>query len=83
MNFDLPGTESDQSPVFLNAADCRAWLTRLPLANAAQAQPMIFLQLNLLHRYALPPTTLSRGLRSVRDSSHSRACLSGIGKAME
>ncbi|MBK8118338.1 MAG: hypothetical protein IPK39_03195 [Sulfuritalea sp.] len=66
MNFDLPGTGTDQSPVFLNAADCRAWLAALPLANAAQAQPMISHQLNLLHRFALPPTERFAILESLR-----------------
>ena len=66
MNFDLPGTGTDQSPVFLNATDCRAWLAKLPLANATQAQPMISRQLNLLHRFALPPTERFAILESLR-----------------
>ena len=66
MNFDLPGTGTDQSPVFLNAADCRAWLARMPLANATQAQPMISRQINLLHRFALPPTERFAILESLR-----------------
>lgn len=66
MNFDLPGTGSGQSPVFLNAADCRAWLATLPLANAAQAQEMISRQLSLLHRFALPPTERFAILESLR-----------------
>ncbi len=56
MNFDLPGTGTDQSPVFLNATGCRDWLVKVPMVNAAHAQPMILRQLNLLHRFSLPPT---------------------------
>jgi hypothetical protein len=55
MKFDLPATGSEQSPAFLDAIDCKNWLVRVPLANAAQAQPILLRQLNLLHRYALPP----------------------------
>ena len=55
MKFDLPATGSEQSPAFLDAIDCKSWLVRGPLANAAQAQPILLRQLNLLHRYALPP----------------------------
>jgi hypothetical protein len=54
MNFDLPSTGTEQSPAFVNAATCKAWLTSVPLANALQAQSMFLRQLGLLHRYALP-----------------------------
>lgn len=55
MNFNLPDTGSEPSPAFLNASDCANWLVRVPLANAWLAQPILLRQLNLLHRYALPP----------------------------
>jgi len=66
MNFDLPVTGNDQSPAFRNAADCREWLIRVPLANVAQAQPILLRQLNLLHRYALPPTERLAILEALR-----------------
>lgn len=54
MNFDLPPTGTEQSPAFLNAAGCKDWLLKVPLANAVQAQSMFLRQLSLLHRYSLP-----------------------------
>jgi hypothetical protein len=56
MKFDLPATGDEHRPAFVNATDCADWLTRIPLANAAQAQPILLRQLDLMHRYALPPT---------------------------
>jgi hypothetical protein len=55
MKFDLPATGEEHRPAFVNAADCAKWLTRIPLANPAQAQPILLRQLELMHRYALPP----------------------------
>jgi hypothetical protein len=55
VNFELPATGSEQSPAFRNAIECREWLGRIPLANSAQAQPILLRQLNLLHRYSLQP----------------------------
>ena len=66
MNFDLPGTGTERSPVFLNATECRDWLVRVPMANAAHAQPMILRQLNLLHRFALPPAERFAILETLR-----------------
>jgi len=56
MNFDLPATGTEMSPAFVNAVACQDWLSTVPLANALQAQSMLLRQLNLLHRFALPPT---------------------------
>jgi hypothetical protein len=56
MKFDLPATGNEHRPAFSDAADCTEWLARIPLANAAHAQPILLRQLNLMHRYALPPT---------------------------
>jgi hypothetical protein len=56
MNFDLPATGTDPSPAFINAIACQEWLGTVPLANAVQAQSMFLRQLNLLHRFTLPPT---------------------------
>ncbi len=55
MNFDLPATGTEKSPAFLNAIACQEWLGSVPQANAVQAQAMFLRQLNLLHRFALPP----------------------------
>ena len=55
MNFDLPATGTEQSPAFLNPIACHDWLATVPLANAVQAQSMFLRQLNLLHRFTLPP----------------------------
>ena len=54
-DFELPATGTEQSPVFLSAADCANWLVRAPLANVSLAQPILLRQLTLLHHYALPP----------------------------
>jgi hypothetical protein len=56
MSFDLPTTGNENRPSFADAAECREWLARIPLANVGQAQPILLRQLNLMHRYALPPT---------------------------
>jgi cyclic-di-GMP-binding protein len=66
MNFNLPATGNEQSPAFLNAADCAAWLVRAPLANASLAQPILLRQLSLLHRYALPPSDRFAILEALR-----------------
>ena len=55
MNFDLPGTGTEPRPAFVNAVACQDWLSSVPLANTVQAQSMFLSQLNLLHRFALPP----------------------------
>ena len=56
MKFDLPATGDEHRPAFVDAAGCAEWLTRIPLANAAQTQPILLRQLDMMHRYALPPT---------------------------
>ena len=66
MNFNLPDTGNEQSPAFLNAADCANWLLRVPLANASLAQPILLRQLNLLHRYALPASERFAILEALR-----------------
>jgi hypothetical protein len=50
-----PAAGSEQKPAFLDAAECAAWLARVPLANVSLAQPILLRQLNLLHRHELPP----------------------------
>ena len=79
MNFDLPATGTELSPAFVNAASCQAWLSTVPLANSVQAQSMFLRQLNLLHRFALPPTerfaileTLHRPLSDVQEDAAKR-----------
>lgn len=42
------------TPAFINAEQCHAWVDSLPLANAAQAQSQLLMQLNLLNRATLP-----------------------------
>jgi hypothetical protein len=66
MNFDLPGTGTEQKPAFVNAMACQDWLVTVPLANAVQAQAMFLRQLNLLHRYTLPPATRFAILETLR-----------------
>ena len=56
MNFGLPVTGTELSPAFLTAIACQDWLVKVPLANAIQAQSMFLRQLNLLHRFTLPPS---------------------------
>lgn len=65
-NFNLPATGTEQSPAFLSAIDCAQWLARAPLANTSLAQPMLLRQLNLLHRYALPPSQRFAILEALR-----------------
>ncbi|MDP2824677.1 MAG: hypothetical protein Q8O52_18600 [Sulfuritalea sp.] len=66
MNFDLPHTGTEQSPAFLNAIACQDWLVTVPLANAVQAQSMFLRQLNLLHRFTLPPAERFAILEALR-----------------
>ena len=66
MNFDLPATGTEQRPAFLNAIACQDWLVTVPLANAVQAQSMFLRQLNLLHRFTLPPTERFAILEALR-----------------
>jgi hypothetical protein len=66
MKFDLPATGDEHRPAFVNAAACTEWLTRIPLANATQAQPILLRQLNMMHRYALPPTERFAILEALR-----------------
>lgn len=55
IEFKLPETGDEQSPAFRNATECAEWLQRVPLANVSLAQPMLLRQLDLLHRYSVPP----------------------------
>ena len=66
MNFELPTTGIDQRPAFVSAAECAEWLAKMPMANATQAQPILLRQLNLLHRFALPPTERFAILEALR-----------------
>jgi hypothetical protein len=66
MNFELPATGTELSPAFLNAIACQDWLVTVPLANAVQAQAMFLRQLNLLHRFTLPPTVRFAILEALR-----------------
>jgi len=66
MNFELPPTGTEQSPAFVTAAACEDWLTTVPMANAVQAQAKFLQQLNLLHRYTLPPTERFAILETLR-----------------
>ena len=66
MNFDLPATGTEQVPAFLNTITCNDWLGTVPLANAVQAQALFLRQLNLLHRYTLPPAERFSILETLR-----------------
>ena len=66
MNFELPATGTELSPAFLTAIACQDWLVTVPLANAVQAQAMFLRQLNLLHRFTLPPTVRFAILEALR-----------------
>ena len=66
MNFELPGTGTEPRPAFANAVACQDWLSSVPLVNAVQAQSMFLRQLNLLHRFALPPIERFAILESLR-----------------
>lgn len=66
MNFDLPATGSEQPPAFLNPVACNDWLVTVPMANAVQAQSMFLRQLNLLHRFTLPPAERFAILEALR-----------------
>ena len=66
MNFELPATGSEPRPAFVNAVACQDWLSSVPLANAVQAQSMFLRQLNLLHRFSLPPLERFAILESLR-----------------
>jgi len=66
MNFELPATGPERAPAFLNAIACQDWLVTVPLANAVQAQSMFLRQLNLLHRFSLPPAERFAILEALR-----------------
>ena len=66
MNFNLPDTNTEQSPAFLGATDCADWLLRVPLANVSLAQPILLRQLNLLHRHDLAPSERFAILETLR-----------------
>lgn len=66
MNFNLPATNKELSPAFLNATECAEWLVRVPLANVSLAQPILLRQLNLLHRYDLAPSERFAILEALR-----------------
>lgn len=54
MNLDLPRTDTEQPPVFIDESSCRVWLATVPLNNIPQAQAMLLRQLTLLTRFTLP-----------------------------
>lgn len=68
MNFELPPTGTEQSPAFLDAAACKDWLDKVPMANAVQAQSKVLHQLHLLHRFTLAPTERFAILEALRAS---------------
>jgi len=68
MNFELPPTGTEKSPAFVTAESCQEWLTKVPMANAVQAQAMLLQQLHLLHRFTLPPTDRFTILETLRHS---------------
>jgi hypothetical protein len=49
-------TTDTKRPEFINAAQCKAWLSNIPMTNAPQAQAELLRQLNLLNLQALPST---------------------------
>jgi hypothetical protein len=61
-----PAAGTEQKPAFLDAAECAAWLARVPLANVSLAQPMLLRQLNLLHRHELLPGERAAILEALR-----------------
>jgi hypothetical protein len=65
-----PAAGSEQKPAFLDAAECAAWLARVPLANVSLAQPILLRQLNLLHRHELPPGERFAILEALRRPDH-------------
>jgi cyclic-di-GMP-binding protein len=67
MNFELPSTGTEKPPAFVDAAGCQDWLGTVPMANAVQAQSMFLQQLNLLHRFTLPPTERFAILETLRE----------------
>ncbi|MDP1526921.1 MAG: hypothetical protein Q8M20_13995 [Rhodocyclaceae bacterium] len=68
MNFDLPPTDSDQPPAFVDVAPCRAWLAQMPVSNPVQAQAHFLRQLHLLNRYTLDGTTRLAMLEMLRET---------------
>lgn len=68
IDFKLPATGNQRSPAFLDAAECTNWLVRVPLANVSLAQPILLRQLNLLHRYEMPPGERFATLEALRRS---------------
>ena len=61
-----PAAGAEQAPSFIDAAECAAWLQRVPLANVSLAQPILLRQLKLLHRHDLLPGERAAILEALR-----------------
>jgi hypothetical protein len=61
-----PAAGAEQAPSFIDAAECAAWLQRVPLANVSLAQPILLRQLKLLHRHDLLPGERAAILETLR-----------------
>ncbi|GAB1392089.1 hypothetical protein MASR1M60_02520 [Rhodocyclaceae bacterium] len=68
MNFDLSPTGSDQPPAFVDAEQCRDWLTQLPVSSPVQAQAHLLRQLHLLNRHALAGAVRLEMLEMLRET---------------
>jgi hypothetical protein len=67
--FSLPPLGSGEPPAFATAGACREWLSSLPLANPAQAQAQLLVQVERLNRYALAVGERMRVLELLRESA--------------
>lgn len=66
--LDLPPTDTEQPPQFIELDACAAWLKRLPLSNPIQAQAQLLRQLHLLNGYSLAGTTRLALLEAMREA---------------
>lgn len=67
MTLDLPPTDHENPPLFVDAEQCRAWCQGLQLTNPIQTQTQLLRQLYLLNRHTLAGETRLAMLEMLRE----------------
>lgn len=70
MKLDLPPTDTEKPPAFVDLEHCRTWLKALPLTNPVQVQAQLLRQLHLLNRYSLAGDIRLAMLEAMREAVH-------------
>ncbi len=63
----LPELSPTAAPEFVDAAECKAWIEHVPLANVAAAQQQILRQLEELNRFPTSPANRMAILEALRE----------------